>query len=121
MRQTGRLLGDTGWLCEAILRHGAVEKPIVHTVYFLADLEAGNILTHGCNDAGELMSWYRAATSSAVFIMGGWVPQQFLRRHTSRIDANQQFASPRLRLRNVFFDQHRRLRGIRQAHDSHAS
>ena len=50
------------------------------------------------------MSRHGAATSLAVFAMSGGIPQQLRRRHTSRIDADQQFAALRLRLRNVFLD-----------------
>jgi hypothetical protein len=35
----------------------------------LVDVEADSILTHSRNDAGELMSWYGAATFLSVFIM----------------------------------------------------
>src|SRR5690349_13418449 len=121
MRQTGWFLGDTGRLCDAILCQCAIGKPVIHAEYFLADIEADRILTHSRNDAGELMSRYGAATSLAVFTMCGGIPQHLRWRHTSRVDVDQQFASLRVRLRNVFFDQHRWLRGIRQAHYSHFS
>ena len=88
MRQPGRLLGNTGRLRDAVLRHCTVGKPVVHAVYFLAEIEAGSILTGGRNDAGEFMSWYSAATVFSIFAVSGGIPQQLRRRHTSRIDAD---------------------------------
>src|SRR5437773_2757691 len=74
MRQTGRFWGNTGRLCNAVLCQCAIRKPVIHAVDFLAGIKAGRILTHSRNDAGELMSWYSAATSLAVFAMRGRIP-----------------------------------------------
>ena len=81
-------MGNIGRLREAVLCQCTIGKPVIHAIDFLTNLEADRILTHGRNDAGELMARNGVAPALAVLGMRGGIPQQFRRRHTSSIDTD---------------------------------
>src|SRR5262249_18527149 len=55
-------------LRDTVLCRGAIGKPVIHAVDFLADIEPGSILVCSRNDAGKLMSRYGPAASLAAFL-----------------------------------------------------
>jgi hypothetical protein len=119
MGQMWRFWSNKRRLCEAILCHCPIRKPVIQSIYFLANINTCNILTDRVDNTGKLVSRYGVGSLLMGLGVRSGILAHFSRCHARGANSDKQFVRTRSRLRNVFLNEHRRRGGTRPAHCIH--
>jgi hypothetical protein len=81
MTQSGRLHHHGSRGAGAVIRSGAIGKPVIHSENLATDLVWIDVSSHGLDDVREFVPGNRAGSLSAVWSVGGRIPPRLRWRH----------------------------------------
>ena len=105
MGERGWFGRDAPWLGDTKLGGCSIGKPVVQTVYLLANFKTAHTLPQASDYAGKFMPGHRALARRSILRLRGRKPAQLGGRYSSGAHADQDLACSGLRLRHLDGDQ----------------